>query len=340
MPNAEQHQALPEELSRAISEFNHRLQMAVIQRDAAWLESPGSMFFEDFNLEMHRIQRTTIDLDFFNLMSAIVEYNRTRPNEQPITHQNNELIAFMKILYTLYHRRQTEWLHRRNYYTMFDYIAPFEEEDVPALVECLESYNRFVPNGARVFPRDVVALQQSNAVYQQNERYNNGLIEIDLMRNHDEATEQERIQAGLSPHAIYPTMQDRRRAYALYLQGARARAAANQPAGFSAAQRHLEADLYERMIALAQGRNVNAPETRYPGPPAPRRDAQVSANGSIELLPRECCICIEDIDSNAENFEGYHVTPCNHEYHIACLRRWLQHGAFNCPKCRTDLNQP
>jgi len=330
---------LPDNLNRDILTYVHAIQIALIQRDAAWLESPGSILFEDFNAGMHQTQRTTIEAGFRHIVYAIAQYNETRPTEQPATHQNNELIALTKILYTLYHRRQREWLNRRNYYAIPNYIEPFlEQQEVPTLVECLETYNRLVPEGARVFPRDVVALEQSQAVYDLNPQYNRILIQIDLMRNSGEPTEQERIEAGLTPHAIYPTRREQDIAIAQAIQ--RARTEANQPRIISHAQQQLQNELDGRLFAVYHNESVAhaAPgQQPYPAPPPPRPNPEVAANGRMNSDPSDCSICLGGIDPHDPDYVAHHRTVCNHRYHIECLRRWFARGAYNCPMCKRDL---
>lgn len=77
----------------------------------------------------------------------------------------------------------------------------------------------------------------------------------------------------------------------------------------------------------------------------------------IELQEMECCICLSNISlgvnihtpdssegvDNGE--EGHRVdpqpsmymqTPCNHKFHIHCLKPWMNQK-LECPKCRAEL---
>jgi hypothetical protein len=47
----------------------------------------------------------------------------------------------------------------------------------------------------------------------------------------------------------------------------------------------------------------------------------------------ECLICHDSLEIGANNPK---VLPCNHVYHLNCLRTWFQHRQ-TCPLCRTDI---
>ncbi|KAF3781398.1 putative E3 ubiquitin-protein ligase [Nymphaea thermarum] len=60
-------------------------------------------------------------------------------------------------------------------------------------------------------------------------------------------------------------------------------------------------------------------------------------HGCDPLLKRlgddDCAICCEEFDSN----DHIVVTTCHHIYHHKCLFKWLLHGTYSCPTCRSDL---
>ena len=47
----------------------------------------------------------------------------------------------------------------------------------------------------------------------------------------------------------------------------------------------------------------------------------------------ECPICLSEINPDTEVAV---TTPCNHSFHEACLRRWMQEQSI-CPMCRRSL---
>lgn len=46
-----------------------------------------------------------------------------------------------------------------------------------------------------------------------------------------------------------------------------------------------------------------------------------------------CIICREEMVANAKKL------PCNHIFHVSCLRSWFQRQQ-TCPTCRMDVLQP
>jgi hypothetical protein len=51
---------------------------------------------------------------------------------------------------------------------------------------------------------------------------------------------------------------------------------------------------------------------------------------SIEIVPNECSICFEPMDT------VMHLPACGHLIHEKCALRWLE-GQHSCPYCRRDL---
>lgn len=49
-----------------------------------------------------------------------------------------------------------------------------------------------------------------------------------------------------------------------------------------------------------------------------------------ELDEMTCSICLDRIEGT------YQVTPCDHQYHMECLKEWLE-NADSCPACRADV---
>jgi len=43
----------------------------------------------------------------------------------------------------------------------------------------------------------------------------------------------------------------------------------------------------------------------------------------------DCGICLEPCNS---------MTLCNHNFHVECMIKWINTGNFQCPVCRTLLN--
>ncbi len=48
-----------------------------------------------------------------------------------------------------------------------------------------------------------------------------------------------------------------------------------------------------------------------------------------------CDICLEDYKDD----EVTKITPCEHVYHIECLKRWVCEKSANCPSCRYDIKK-
>ncbi|KAL3655342.1 hypothetical protein CASFOL_001128 [Castilleja foliolosa] len=67
------------------------------------------------------------------------------------------------------------------------------------------------------------------------------------------------------------------------------------------------------------------------GPPRVCRNAEVSANEQSK-----CAVCLSSLKGEM----GTRVLPCRHEFHVACVDRWLAVPCFNstCPVCRLSIN--
>lgn len=49
------------------------------------------------------------------------------------------------------------------------------------------------------------------------------------------------------------------------------------------------------------------------------------------------CQCVVTLTLQLFRLQSAKVLPCGHQYHLACLRNWLQHGSVTCPMCRANL---
>lgn len=52
-------------------------------------------------------------------------------------------------------------------------------------------------------------------------------------------------------------------------------------------------------------------------------------------MPSECSICIIPINEGS----GCHIAPCNHEYHVECINKWIDKER-TCPQCRAFIQFP
>jgi hypothetical protein len=70
-----------------------------------------------------------------------------------------------------------------------------------------------------------------------------------------------------------------------------------------------------------------------PDPPA--APVPAAANDDDDADDYNCSICDESMTG-----EPFLKTPCNHEFHVRCLERWLStsDASKSCPLCRTQLN--
>lgn len=60
---------------------------------------------------------------------------------------------------------------------------------------------------------------------------------------------------------------------------------------------------------------------------------RVTKKRSRPRLPKTCCICLMDIDSNEEA----RITSCRHRYHHRCIKKWSC-KENSCPQCRKRFN--
>ena len=58
---------------------------------------------------------------------------------------------------------------------------------------------------------------------------------------------------------------------------------------------------------------------------------RVKSEDSENLLS-ECCICLENYNKNEEIV----ILSCNHNYHKACILKWLKDNN-SCPQCRENI---
>lgn len=49
--------------------------------------------------------------------------------------------------------------------------------------------------------------------------------------------------------------------------------------------------------------------------------------------PVDCCVCQEPVKQG----DMYRKLPCGHEFHKACVDRWLLDHASTCPVCRAEV---
>ncbi|CCE61411.1 hypothetical protein TPHA_0A03340 [Tetrapisispora phaffii CBS 4417] len=55
----------------------------------------------------------------------------------------------------------------------------------------------------------------------------------------------------------------------------------------------------------------------------------------LTMVSSICAICLDAIDKSIAKLE-----PCNHKYHIDCIRTWHNYSNdLNCPTCRIETNQ-
>jgi len=84
-------------------------------------------------------------------------------------------------------------------------------------------------------------------------------------------------------------------------------------------------------------------------PPSQRAKKQ---NKITQLKQKDCVVCLLPIgqeqmgfnEESQERKEGMQLqqqsfmrTPCNHLYHVKCLKDWLNQQRHNCPICRRPL---
>ncbi|VDI46458.1 E3 ubiquitin-protein ligase RNF13 [Mytilus galloprovincialis] len=43
-----------------------------------------------------------------------------------------------------------------------------------------------------------------------------------------------------------------------------------------------------------------------------------------------CPICLEEFVEN----EQLWILPCKHEFHISCIKSWLEESKYSCPMCK------
>ena len=63
-------------------------------------------------------------------------------------------------------------------------------------------------------------------------------------------------------------------------------------------------------------------------------DIESGGGGSCACSVAECVICMSEVDTS--KLSGRMVTPCNHIFHVECLRTWME-VKLECPTCRSPL---
>ncbi|XP_051132380.1 uncharacterized protein LOC127252309 isoform X2 [Andrographis paniculata] len=63
----------------------------------------------------------------------------------------------------------------------------------------------------------------------------------------------------------------------------------------------------------------------------PLKDHKNDENGSIDV--RQCYICLSDYEEG----DKLRVLPCNHDYHMLCIDKWLKEVNRVCPVCRHNV---
>lgn len=53
-------------------------------------------------------------------------------------------------------------------------------------------------------------------------------------------------------------------------------------------------------------------------------------------VSQNCCICREDYSEEPD--KKTILIGCHHDFHIECLKKWINTNKRSCPICRTDLN--
>ena len=67
---------------------------------------------------------------------------------------------------------------------------------------------------------------------------------------------------------------------------------------------------------------------------------EVDVNDSADLADVTCCICLEDLNEEADSASsGRSVAslPCGHMFHKGCVTKWLTEKSTTCPLCKQQL---
>lgn len=79
--------------------------------------------------------------------------------------------------------------------------------------------------------------------------------------------------------------------------------------------------------------------------PLPEETSSRVPTGASDSGAETCVICLgslrfepaqADTSINARPCAGYMQTPCAHQFHQACLSKWMQ-MKLECPTCRAEL---
>ena len=59
-------------------------------------------------------------------------------------------------------------------------------------------------------------------------------------------------------------------------------------------------------------------------------------NSTFNETEKTCSICLQDFIQN----ENINITPCNHFFHITCMKELIKNKITSCPNCRLSILQP
>ncbi|XP_020600249.1 E3 ubiquitin-protein ligase RHA1B-like [Phalaenopsis equestris] len=62
-----------------------------------------------------------------------------------------------------------------------------------------------------------------------------------------------------------------------------------------------------------------------------RRNGRCGGRGAT------CVVCLQELEARDKVRV---LGNCSHEFHVACIDRWVDIGRFSCPLCRADLLPP
>jgi len=314
---------LPELLVRRVRVHVNRVKNAIIQNDIIWQEYPEyrTVFEYDDTLEYSRGQLELGNTRIRNLIQEEI-LNRIDISQSPSRH----LITVYTILYN---RRNVEWRSRLDQLNG-TFVQPFNEDEVPTLVNAMESFMHLTGNYPQVCLRDQQALLQSRVIYRLGERFTPGFIQNELMGNIMGLTPQERQEADMPPQPRDPIQ------IRLAMNGAILRDRRNngqRDRQLQAVARHYGGGTMMRAAPVVQQPLMRP----YALPPAPRpNDPPLVANGRSVSEPFECAICQEGITPGADGVPLHYRTPCMHPFCLPCIQRWVN-TTRNCPSCRADI---
>ena len=87
--------------------------------------------------------------------------------------------------------------------------------------------------------------------------------------------------------------------------------------------------------AKRRGRCEDRPETEDHGSGKGGGEEQEVELPSCSEWP-ECSVCLDELTADDETL----LLPCQHFFHCACLRTWLEKYGNKCPMCHTGISPP